>query len=264
MAQKNVTFNDFQELVIDRQKAALRLNGGVTITNFKKIPNTFISVGLSGTTVAADHNGEMTYDSDDKKGYYLDRFEVNVLLDSPDYYVSTDAPTTTMGSGATTSSAQLALNLSAGTFGPVPTTGIGEGVAIGESFTANLTDWRVENHSENNAVRHVYYMAACGGGAHAYNRPEDLVDTSFEGGFKGAPLLAVPHLSIANMPLIDTGIFVSREQQLSDVTLRIVMRAHFVYVEKTFELFVVKIDTKGRTWTYEYDVKLPVSQVVPD
>ena len=58
--------------------------------------------------------------------------------------------------------------------------------------------------------------------------------------------------------LLTTGIFVSDRLQVpSRVNLQVKVTGHFVRVEKTFEFFVVDIETLRKPWTWQYSV--PVS-----
>jgi hypothetical protein len=258
VAQQTTSFNQYSEQPFENQHVALRLNGAATVTNLEQMKRTFISISLSGTNVAADHRGIMTYDRKDKRGYFCDQVDVRMSLDAPGYHIAVDGPQTTMGSVSTTSSAQLQLDVNAGTFGPVPTTGVSAGIAIGQSFTASLADWRVVNNSENTFISHSYRMAASNGGL--YKEPADLVDTTPGGQLEGTPLFSVPDISISNMPLLSTGIFVSDELEKDDVTLTVSITGWFVWVEKTFEFFDVKIDSARKPWTWEYSYRIGVPQ----
>jgi hypothetical protein len=258
MAQKTTSFNEYSEKPFENQHAALRLNGAATVTNLEDMKRTFISVSLSGSNIAADHRGTMTYDRKDKRGYFCDQVNVRMSLDAPGYHVGIDGPQTTVGTVSTTSSAQFQLDVNAGTFGPVPTTGVSAGIAIGSSFSASLADWRVVNNSENTFISHSYHMAASTGGL--YKEPGDLVDTTPGGQFEGTPLFSVPDISISNMPLLSTGIFVSDEIEKDDVRLRVDITGWFVWVEKTFEFFDVKIDSARQPWTWSYTYPITVPQ----
>jgi hypothetical protein len=263
VGQKEISFNHFHEHTIERQTAALRFNAKVTMARFREVPNTFVTVSLQGTNIAADHKGNLTYNQKDIRGYYLHALDVSFKINSDAYHINQDAPVTSMGSGATTSTAQLQVDVNAGTFGPEPTTGVGAGVAIGSSFTQNLSDFRVVNNSEETVVQHTYRMAATRQGK-AYDRPEDLADMSVGGQWQGAPLLEVPELAISNLPVISQAIFVSREPEGADLVLDVAFKAHFMRVEKTFEVVVVDLKTDEQTWKWGSSYKLPVSTVEAD
>ncbi|TDC38407.1 hypothetical protein [Micromonospora sp. KC213] len=261
MSDKSFPLDAYKEQPIADQVAALRLRLNATVTQLEEFRNnTFISIDFQGTDVAAGRGGKMSHDKKDKRGYYLEGVDISIRLDSPHYYVKIDGPQTTMDAATISSSSQLDLNLSLGTFGPVPTTGASTGMVIGSAFSSTIEDWRVENISDDVAIQHNYRMAACGDGAR-YNQPKDLVDMSAGGQMSGAPLHEVPHISIANMPLVSSGIFVSRSKQVSDVKLLVDATAHLAYVEKTFEVFDVKIKTKTERVTWSFVHLIPVSEV---
>jgi len=256
MAQETTSFEEYDKKTYEWQVAALRLNGSAVVTNLKNMKRTFISVSLEGSNVAASLDGKLIYDKDDKRGYFCDQIDVELSIGSP-YKIGIDSPQTTMGSESTSTSSQWQLDVNAGTFGPVPTTGVSGGIVIGSSFSKGLQDWKVVNTSTNDVIRHSYRMAASERAA--YEQPSDLVDQTASGQFQGCPLYHVPDISVANMPLLTTGIFVSdRLQDRSRVNLQVKVTGHFVRVEKTFEFFVVDIETLRKPWTWQYSVPVTI------
>jgi len=259
MTDKTFRFNDYHSIALEKQKVGFRLNATATVTQLEEFDNTFIAVSMEGTDVAASDNGRMTWDKDDKRGFYLERVDIGISIDDPSYYVAVDSPATTMGSESTTSSSQLDLNVNAGTFGPVPTGGVAAGVAIGTSFSVSLNDWRTENNSRNAVIMHSLAMAASEGAP--YESAEDLLDTSVGGQFKGTPLYKVPHISIANLPVLSSGIFVSKGKQYRDTVLSIGVTVRLASVEKTFEVVETKLDTSSAQKDFKLRYPLPISLV---
>lgn len=260
MAKKSFPFNDYRTTSVAKQTPSMRLNVDVVAYQYKEIPHKFLTVNLEGSNVMA---GDLTYDADDKKGYYLHQSSVVISVDSDEYVLRKDSPGTTIGSSETTSSSQLALNLTTGTFGDVPTTGVSGGITIGTSYTENLSDFRVLNKSNDSVATHLYRMAATRDGS-PYNKPEDLVDTSAKGQWEGDPLFGVPEIAISNMPIISQAIYYSRGEKAPDVTLTVEVEATLMYVEKTFKVFEVQIDTKSVQWRQDFKWALPMSRIVPD
>jgi hypothetical protein len=260
MGQKDILVNDHVEQSLDAQAPSIRVNGKVTIAQYKEVPHTVLAVSMEGTNVAADHRGVLSHDEKDRRGFYLHQLDIALSVDSGDYYIESDSPVTTMGGGEMTSSAQIQLDLSAGTFGPVPTTGVSGGIVIGSSFSEVLSDFKVVNTSEGAVAQHSYRMASTKEGK-AYETPRDLVDLSAAGQWQGSPLFEVPDLAKANLPLISQVIFVSREPQFADLNLHVAMTAHLVYVEKTFEVVYVDIQPKTKLWNWSNSYKIPVSEV---
>lgn len=91
-------------------------------------------------------------------------------------------------------------------FGSTPTASIGAGLSIGNSFTVNLTDFKVQNLSDSARVHHKYLMASSSGGS--YDDPEGLMDSSAKGQLSGTKLFDVPDLAKYNMPLASQAIFI--------------------------------------------------------
>lgn len=258
MAQETTSFEKYEKKYYEKQAAALRLNGSAVVTNIKSMRRTFVSVSLEGSNIAASVDGSMLYDKDDKRGYYCDQVDVELSLRAP-YKVGIDSPQTTMGTESTTSSSQWQLDVNAGTFGPVPTAGVGGGLVIGSAFSKGMQDWRVVNTSTDRVIRHSYRMAASGGAA--YEQPTDLVDQTAAGQFEGCPLYEVPDISVANMPLLSTAIFMSDGlQPASRVDLVATVTGHFVRIEKTFEFFVVETETIRKPWTWQYTVPVVIPE----
>ncbi|WP_413755179.1 hypothetical protein [Streptomyces sp. MMBL 11-3] len=260
MAQETTSFARYDKKGYESQVAALRLNGEAVVTNIKSMKRTFLSVSLEGSNVAAGIDGTMQYDKDDLRGYYCDQVDVTMSLDSSAFTLRTDSPQTTSGVSSVTSSSQFQLDVNAGTFGPVPTTGVSTGLVIGTSFSRSLEDWKAVNLSDGKRMNQSYRMAASEGAA--YETPTDLIDMSAKGQIEGCPLFHVPDLSLANMPLMSTGIFATDKiLGPSTVNLTVTVTGHFVRIEKTFELFVVKPDVirKPWTWTYKFPVTIPAA-----
>lgn len=261
MTKENFSFNDYRKISLDSQTPAIRLNTEASVYQYKEIPHKFLAVDLQGSNIMA--GSELTYDQDDKRGWYLHEVQVSISLGAPEYVLRADSPGTTMGSSETTSSAQLSLDLTLGTFGDVPTTGASGGITIGDSYTENLTDFRVINTSDDATAAHTYRMAATKDGSR-YDKPEDLVDDSTKGQLEGTPLFGVPEIAIANLPIISQAVYFTRDTKAPDVTLAISITAKLVYVEKTFEVFVTDIKTRTKTWREGFSYLIPASKIVPN
>ncbi|MFE7036776.1 hypothetical protein ACFU9Y_41435 [Streptomyces sp. NPDC057621] len=257
MAQETTSFAKYEKKGYESQVAALRLNGEAVVTNIKSMKRTFLSVSLEGSNVAASIDGTMQYDKDDLRGYFCDQVDVTMSLDNPAFTLRTDSPQTTSGVSSVTSSSQFQLDVSTGTFGPVPTTGASAGLVIGTSFSRSLEDWKAVNLSTATSIKQSYRMAASEGAA--YETPTDLIDMSAKGQLEGCPLFHVPDLSLANMPLMSTAIFASEKLQgPSRPNLTVTVTGHFVRIEKTFEFFVVKPDVLRKPWTWQYTFPVTV------
>ncbi|HSV65639.1 MAG TPA: hypothetical protein VLJ59_07010 [Mycobacteriales bacterium] len=244
---------------LDGQTARIRINAQVDAYIFDKIPNTFVTVSLDGTSVKATDAEKLATDRDDKRGWYTEWVEVQVTLDNPDFVVRQDAPQTTMGSGAVSSTTSLSIDASAGTFGPTPTTNVGAGLTIGSSVSHNLTDFKIQNRSTDQLVKHRYKLAQTSGGA--YESPGDLVNMSAAGQFQGSPLFTLPDLAITNLPVLTTVIFMSTSPQQQDVNLSITVTHHLAQVEKTFKVFSVSVDNWWHEWASTATQAIPLSSL---
>jgi hypothetical protein len=242
----------------DGQLPRIRLNAQIDFYKFEKIPYKFVVVNLNGTVVAASHLGIQAFHRDDVKGWFTESVTVTMGFSLPRITIEQDSPSTTMGSAATTSSTAIGINENLGTFGPVPTTGIGAGITIGNSFTANVTDFRITNDSSNTQVVHHYLLAASRGGP--FNQPQDLVNLSAEGQFEGTPLFDPPPLAISNLPILSQAIFLT-PPDVGDSPLTIHITHTLLKVEKTFEVFVTQVNASRRTWSYQWAPLVPLSQV---
>jgi len=262
MAQKTIypVQGEVRTEKLGNQIAQLRGNVEVVIYEFKEIPNKFVTINLAGTTIEA---GDLEYDQDDKRGYFLSECQVDITADGSQYFLQKDAPGTSEGAYQFTTTCQLALNITAGTFGDVPTTGIGGSIAIGQSSTQDLSDFRTINKSEGPTARHIYRMAATADGT-PYDKPEDLVDTSVKGQFEGDPLYHVPQLATANLGIPSQAIFVSHQPGAGDLRIHLDFDATLLYVEKTWEFAVVKVETKTVHWRQNFSFLIPAAAVVGD
>ncbi|MFF5218789.1 hypothetical protein [Micromonospora sp. NPDC000442] len=261
MSDKSFSLDTYVEKSLDGQTVGVRLRLNAIVTQLDEFKDhTFVSVDVKGTNVAAARDGKMKHDKKDKRGYFLEGVDLTLRLDSSEYYVGTDSPPTTMNASTITSSSQFTLNLSAGTFGDTPTTNAGGSLTIGSSVSESLQAWRVENLSDDTVIQHQYRMATTEDGAR-YNQPKDLVDLSGGGQVAGAPLHPVPHISIVNLPLVTTGIFVSRGKQSNDVRLLADVTAHLASVEKTFEVFAVKVKTHTERLSWSFTCPVAISTI---
>lgn len=258
MGSKTFYINEFASLAdgLDGQTAEIRVNAQVDARSFDTVPHTFVAVTLAGSSVKASKTGEMTFTRDGKRGWYNERTDVRIGLDNVDFIIEEDAPPTAMGAAATTSSTALSVNVGAGTFGATPTTNVGAGVTIGSSFTRNLTDFRVENNSDNTEVFHQYFLAASSGGG--YGSPESLMDMSAGGQLQGGPLFDLPEVAISNLPILSQVIFRSRVPQKTDTKLTITITQRLVWCEKTFKFFFAEFDSKAKEFSHTctFDVAL--------
>ena len=160
-----------------------------------------IFASLDGSTISS---GKMFADRNDERGFFQDRVTVRMSVSRPDLIAAGDGPSTQNGTAHTSSSTTLSFNTSAGLgfFGPTPTgnVSVGAGYSLSNSFSRDLTDFRVENHTLNNVAVHDYIMAACSGSA--YTGPSDLIPSDVSQFVSGVVLRNPPPLATANLPLI--------------------------------------------------------------
>jgi hypothetical protein len=259
MGHKTYYFNSSSsDALPDGQTAAVRINAQVDVYDFATIPKKFISVSLAGSNVAASTSGNLGIDRDDKRGFFTESAVVSMALSGSRFAIEQDSPSTTMGQEATTSTTSIGVNVSAGTFGDTPTTNVGGGVTIGSSFSRNLTDFRVVNNSDDHRLLHRYLLAASSGGS--YDEPKDLLDMSVGGQFTGACLFKLPPISVSNLPLASQAIFIAdADPDETSLQLSVSVQHNLREVEKTFELFVVKVDTWTRSWTSTLTESIPLA-----
>lgn len=243
---------------IEGQTAQIRLSGAYNAYKVWGSKDTYVSVHLDGTAVAASSNAEMQLNRTDKKGYFTQLAEVEMSLSDPRFTLFRDAPSTTMGQASTSSSTSFNVNESLGNFGPVPVGNIGGGFSVGWSFSRNLTDFAIVNKSSPQKAFHKYRLTASKGAP--YERPNDLVDVTVAGQFQGTPLYDLPDIAIANLPLISQAVFVGPEDA-GDVDLQILIRLGLCQVEKTFQLFRVEIQNWTIQRSFAHSVHVPVSQI---
>jgi hypothetical protein len=242
------------------QVSRIRANVEVGVYEFKEIPHKFVTVNLAGSNIAA---GQLAYDQKDKRGFYLHQLKVLISTDSEEYYIQKDAPGTSEGRSQFTTTCQLGINLQAGTFGDVPTTGVGGTFSIGESITQDLSDFRTVNDSTERVAQHIYHMSATKDGT-PYTKPEDLLDTTIEGQLTGTPLHSVPYLAIDNFGIPSQAIYVSHKPGAGDLQMNITMESTLMYVEKTNEVFVAYVSEKPITWHEDFNFTISASKVIAD
>jgi hypothetical protein len=266
MAQRTYYYNKAYKSdpsYLEGQTASIRLNAQVDVYQYSTVPQKFLSVNLQGSFVSAGN--KLINNRDDKRGYFTEFVDVTIGLyhcddqnQTWDWVVEQGSPSTTMGSTATSSSTGLSVNESAGTFGPIPTIGIGAGISIGSTFTKNLSDFKVINRSTNDSAIHRYPLAASKDGT-PYAQAIDLVDMSAKGQFSGATLFHLPDLAVANLPLISQVIFMINNTKAADPELTIHVSHHLMQVEKTYKFFTVDRDTTPKSWSEEFQQTVSLS-----
>jgi hypothetical protein len=239
----------------------IRLSAKIEPIAYKGYESKFIHVNLLDSSVAASTAGNLHEDKPNIRGWYNGGAEVNVKVLNDDVILFQDSPPTTEGSSNTTSSTSLSVNANAGLFGPVPTEGVGAGISIGESFSRNLTDFRIVNITNNNVLVHKYYLSASLGGK--YTQPADLVDMSVTGQLTGDPLYKLPDIAIANLPIISQGIwYTCPGSNIHEVEVEATIKLELVLVERFWELVVVKSNWKTLTFTLTKQVTLNLDDLI--
>ncbi len=258
MGHKTYYFNQSTDHGLpDGQTATIRINAQVDVYDFVTIPQKFVSVSLNGSNVAASQSGKLGLDRSDKRGFFTESAIVTVSMSDGQFFIEQDSPGTTMGSEATSSTTSIGVNVSAGTFGPTPTTNIGGGVTIGSSFSRNLSDFRVVNNSSNTTLSHTYKLASSTGAP--YSVPKDLLDMSVGGQLTGVSLFTLPDIAISNLNLASQAIFLGPISPGSDPAMTISIEHRLVEVEKTFEVFEVQYETWDQTWTASMLETIPMA-----
>jgi hypothetical protein len=207
----------------NNQKALIRLRAHVAVSRFSKAP-TFVNVELNGSSVVPAADGRLAKD-DAKSGRYwfTERVDVEISLGDPTHTtIYTSAPPAQAGSYAVTSSTQIGVNLSTGTFGPTIVNQPALSYSVGTSFTRNLTDFRIQPVTDHNVAKRTYMMSASRGGE--YNEPLDLYDHSPSPFSNWHPL---GDLAVAEFGLADNVLFMSHENNDSgERELRIAVTHH--------------------------------------
>ncbi|MCB8823517.1 hypothetical protein [Microvirga rosea] len=233
-------------LLDNNQKALIRLRAHVKVSRFETLP-TFVNVDLQGSSVVPSINGKLVKD-DAKTGRYwfTERVDVEISLgDAEHTEVYTSSPPAQQGSYSVTSSTQIGINLSAGTFGETLVNQPGITYAVGTSFSRNLSDFRIQPYSVHNVAKRTYVMSASRGGE--YNEPLDLYDHSVSLFNNWHPLA---DLAIAEFGLADNVLFMSRTNNDSgERELKIAVTHHLrgVYGIKPALLEVIGVPAETRT-----------------
>jgi hypothetical protein len=194
------------EKLDNNQKALIRLVAHVSVSRFETLP-TFVNVDLQGSSVMPSIDGNLAQnDAQLGRFWFTEKVEVEISLGDADHtVVYNSAPPTQPGSSAVSSSTQIGVNLSAGTFGPTVVNQPGVTYAVGTSFTRNLSDFTVRANTAHNTAKRTYTMSASKGGE--YNEPLDLYDHSPSMFHNWHPLT---DLAVADFGLADNVLFMSK------------------------------------------------------
>lgn len=222
-----------------------KLSAQVDMYQFDNLP-VFVHVQFNGSIV---NSGPMRYNEMMKKGYYLEQIEISASLSDPDFIQYQSSPSSTMEMASISSSINLGINLSAGTFGPTPTTGAGAGFNISRTFTTSIPAYRVEDVSNSRAMIHKYILSVVDGAK--YTEPLDLSQHDFAGfwthlfgdpSFHELPAMARG----ANFPIISQALFYKetrgRQLPIPDTKLNMVLAVIPRYAE---EIRFTNVEVKG-------------------
>lgn len=239
---------------LEGQTACIQLNAKVDVCSYDGIAHQFIIVSLQGTQVTATQSGSLAHNQSDLRGWFTESVDIKIDMNNKDFFRYQDSPGTTLGSESTSSSTGISISEQLGTFGPVPTTGVGGGLVIGSTFSRNLSDIKVVSTSTPTEIHHSYRMASsCGG---AYEQPSDLINNTADGQFHGCPLFTLPDIVVSELPIISQGIFVSHNPKPGAVALQIHVTQRLRKVEKTFKVF--SVDCSAASMLFNQNFVFPV------
>jgi hypothetical protein len=221
-----------QTVLIGGQTPNIHLRPTITGYTYRERPTAerqvFALVDLNDTTLSP---GRLTWNKDDKRGWFTDRIEVRMgFEDDPNLLVRSDAPQTTAVNGSISSGTSDSYSI--GLFGETPTGNIGGSISAGVS--QSVPDFEIINTSGDTeppvTAIHTYRLRLADGAG--YHHPPDLVDTSYPG---LGSVRALPPRATSNFPIVSSALFKSSVNIEATRRLAIEVDHRIVRVEKTYK-----------------------------
>jgi hypothetical protein len=236
------------------QKGGMRLNVSFELYPYRRNPDApverFLLASLEGSTVTPAVDGKLTRNQRDIRGWFTEAVDVEMVCGGEKVTIRQDAPPTTEETGSHTVSSSISVSFNEGAFGKTPTAGAGVGFSISNSFTENLSDFRIINKSTSSKVSHGLALTMLKGG-HRYRWLADLVSDEVSGA-----LLELPDRAISNLSLVSQALFHAPPQVNGTEKFVVSLTHHLAWLEKTFYfLDVVKKDphqeARVKVWTFD-------------
>lgn len=223
-----------------------------------------VHVNLLGTSISS---GGLVADKDDERGYFQDQIKVTMHLENhPQLIRVSDGPNTQNGTSHTTSSVSFSFGESggAGFFGGTPTgnVGVNVGMSASNSFSRDLTDFKVVNKSDSHVVVHQYLMAASSKGP--YSHPADLVVMpNFVESFEGIDLAEPPSLAVDDFPIISQAVWQAQDNRPINETimLQVTIEQHLSFVSGYNHWLWIDKSWKGMNVSFQWNEKIPLQQL---
>lgn len=245
------------------QTAILQLNGFEVAAKRRNSGPLYITVTQGDDTVFHAAKGglhDRAFDSDDKRGYFLESFDIQtqVLFDESFRRIHASPETTPMV-GSFTVSNQVTFNGGVGTFGYVPTPNASIGETTGTSFTVSAPDYEVIESSDEVTTKHLYRLRAVKG-----NKYSDYHDLSNSGWGEYGKLYELPDRAYSGFKPACVGGWECRTpDQVADVFIvRLLMSARLRMVEKTWNFGFVDFNLDFADVTYSNDFECSISQLL--
>lgn len=216
----------------------------------------YVNISTGGSRVAASKTGNMNWDQQDIRGYYLEYADVLIECLTPGFTLPSYAPHTTQSEGSVSSTSGVDLSMGA-SLSKEPSLSINQGVNFGMTYSSNLKAFTAQDNSTGNTVKTRYKLSSTNvsetwsnpkGGDAPYSSSQDLIRMDAAGQFSGTPLNYLPDLAKSNMPLATIGTFKAPNNYKGKAVFKVTIKMHLCKVEKTNNFFTV--DRKTRTLDY--------------